>query len=487
MPIDERRKRIAELSAHEAEALLYDWNFWSRPNQKIPAGDEWRFWLVRAGRGFGKTRVGAETVRMWVRTFPIVNLIGPTAASARDVMIEGESGILSICPPSERPEYLKGANQLRWPNGARSLIFSADEPERLRGPQCFKLWADELAAWRYPEAWDLAMLGLRLGVSPQAVVTTTPKPIRIVKELVANPSTIQTRGTTYDNRTNLAASFYTQIITKYEGTRLGRQELNAEILDDNPNAMFTHERIEADRVRERPASLNRIVVAIDPAVTSNEDSDETGIMVCGVDGQNSPHFYVLEDLSGIYTPTEWGTKAVGAFKAFGADRILGEVNNGGDMVEMVIRNVDVSAPFRQVRATRGKEKRAEPIQGLYEQHRVHHVGCFPVLEDQMCDFNPADPNQKSPDHLDALVWALAELSDNLIFLGLTNAIMEDHQKLVESREIAKVAVNDETLRCPLCQYHGIANRGPIFRCSRCGHEWGRVAVEAVGGRKGLLK
>lgn len=408
---DEVTAAIAGMKEREASALLYDWPLWARPAQLLPPGD-WFVWLILAGRGFGKTRTGAETVREWVKNFPIVNIAGPTAADARDVMVEGESGILSICSPDEMPTYIKSDRKLRWPNGSISLIFSADEPERFRGPQAYKLWADEIAAWRYPEAWDQAMFGLRLGKKPQAVVTTTPKPIKLVRSLLASPTTHVTRGRTYDNRANLAESFFTQIITKYEGTRLGRQELEAEVLEDNPGALFSRDNIDKNRVMKAPEDLQRIVIPIDPAVTANENSDETGIVPVGMDRRSPPHFYILGDESLKASPDGWAQVAVASFKRYRADRIIAEANNGGDMVEAVIRHKDANVPFSKVTATRGKTRRAEPIAALYEQDRVHHVGCFPELEDQMCEWNPQIPDeqQDSPDRMDALVWGLTELS-----------------------------------------------------------------------------
>ena len=407
LPHEELLAWMAELSHEEAEALLTDWGFWGRPDQLLPAGD-WVTWLILAGRGWGKTRVGAETVRGWVKTSDFVNLIGATADDARDIMIEGESGILAICPRLERPLYKKSERKLVWPNGATSLIFTADEPERLRGKQHGKLWADELAAWRYPEAWDQAQFGLRLGAKPQAVVTTTPRPTAIVKALLADPTTHITRGSTYDNKGNLAGAFLAKIITKYEGTRLGRQELNAEILDDNPGALWKRDQIDATRVARAP-EMSRVVVGVDPAVTSKEDSDLTGIVAAGRDNQSPPHFYVLEDASLIETPMAWARQVVKTYHDQQADRIVGEVNNGGDMVEAVIRSVDPNVAYTAVHATRGKAIRAEPIAALYEQGRVHHVGTFGALEDQMCDWDPLT-SAKSPDRMDALVWALTELS-----------------------------------------------------------------------------
>ena len=405
-PVDAMQVRAAleRLSAPEAEALQYDWHEWARDSQRQPEGD-WVNWLILAGRGFGKTRTGAEAVRSWVRSFPYVNLIGATADDARDIMIEGESGILAICPRHERPRYLPSKRRLEWPNGARSLIFTADEPERLRGKQHMKLWCDELGSWRRPEAFEQAMLGLRLGALPQAVVTTTPKPVRLIKELMADTGTVTTRGSTYDNRAHLAPGFFTRIIKRYEGTRLGRQELNAELLEDVEGALWWNALIEDARVSKAP-DMSRIVVAIDPATTSGETADETGIVVAGrgVDGDA----YVLRDLSCRLSSNGWGNRAVNAYREFRADRIVAEVNNGGDLVEDVIRTVDRHVSYRAVHASRGKVVRAEPISALYEQKRVHHVGLFAGLETQMCSFVP-DHLDGSPDRVDALVWALTEL------------------------------------------------------------------------------
>ena len=363
-----------------------------------------------AGRGWGKTRTGAEWVREQVKSFPLVNLIGATVDDARDIMIEGDSGILAICPGDERPLYVSHKRRLEWPNGARSLIFTADEPERLRGKQHQKLWCDELASWRYTESWDQAMFGLRLGSAPQAMITTTPKPIKVLRDLIADPGTAITRGSTYDNRQNLASSFFAKIISKYEGTRLGRQELNAEVLDDMPGALWKRSDIDAARVNTAP-DLARVVVAIDPAVSTNEGSDETGLIVAGkgLDGR----FYVLADGSGKYTPDGWGREAVALYGRYSADRIIGEVNNGGDLIESNLRNISSNVSYKAVRASRGKATRAEPIAALYEQGKVSHVGCLPVLEDQCCIFTSDYDRVKmkySPDRLDALVWALHELA-----------------------------------------------------------------------------
>jgi phage terminase large subunit-like protein len=410
-----RRNVIAELSDEEANVLLHDWEFWARSNQLAPPGD-WIHWLILAGRGFGKTRIGAEQVRRWTQEFPIVNLIGPTMADVRDIMVQGigaGSAILEVCRKDEAPVYEKSKRRLVWPNGATSLLFSAEDPESLRGPQHMKLWCDEIASWKYPEAcWEQAQFGLRLGAKPQTVITTTPKPTKLIKLLAHSKSTYLTQGTTYDNRSNLAQTFFKTIIAKYEGTRLGRQELNAEILDDRLGALWTLQAIDADRVFQLP-ELRRIVVGVDPAVSSGEESAEWGI-VCVAEGVSPageewpPHYYVLDDLSGRYTPNDAARLVVNAYRAHQADRIVAEVNNGGDLVEAILRNVAHDFAYKPVHASRGKLTRAEPIAALYEQHRVHHVGTFGVLEDQMCDYEPMA--SKSPDRMDALVWALTELS-----------------------------------------------------------------------------
>lgn len=373
-----------------------------RPSQMPPDGG-WRVWLILAGRGWGKTRTGAEWVRQTVKGYRYVNLIAATADDARDIMIEGESGILSICPAGERPNYITSKRRLEWPNGATSLIFTADEPERLRGKQHMALWADEIAAWRYPDSWDQAMLGLRLGDNPRAVATTTPRPVRIVRDLLTSPTTAVTRGSTYENRANLAPAFLEQIVSKYEGTRMGRQELNAELLDDVEGALWTRAMIVP--AKQPLPDMRRVVVAIDPAATSGEESDETGIIVAGigVDGRG----YVLADRSCRLSPDGWAKRAVAALDEFKADRVVAEVNNGGDMVEQVIRTVAPSIPYTKVHASRGKRTRAEPVAALYEQRKVFHAAAFADLEDQLCGWTPESGD--SPDRLDALVWALTTL------------------------------------------------------------------------------
>ncbi len=411
LPYIEKVKFLDGLNENDLHDVIYKWSGWmARPAQELPEG-VWSYWLILAGRGFGKTRTGAETVREWVKTNQYVNLIGATSDDARDIMVEGESGILSICPPDERPYYKKHEAKLEWPNGATSLIFTADKPDRLRGKQHCKLWADELAAWRYMDAWDQAKFGLRLGKNPQAIITTTPRPLKILKEIINDKRSVVTRGSTYDNKSNLASTFFDSIITRYEGTRIGRQELNAELLDDIPGALWTRKSI--DNHRKSPNALpdmERVVVAVDPSVTNNEGSDETGI-ICAGKGTDG-HAYVWNDSSGRMSPNDWGKTSVSLYHSESADVIVAESNNGGDMVEDTIRSVDANVNVKQVKASRGKVTRAEPIAALYEQGRVHHVGSLDTLEDQMVSFT-SDFDRKaqgySPDRVDALVWAITEL------------------------------------------------------------------------------
>ena len=400
LPKEVRNDFIDSLSEDEIKGVLYNWEWWARPEQLEPVGD-WTFWLVKAGRGFGKTRTGAEWIRKREEQgFNRIGLIAPTAADCRDIMIEGESGILAVSPPWNRPLYEPSKRRLTWPSGIIATTYSAEEPDRLRGPQHEILWCDEIGHWKYPEAWDMAKLGLRLGSNPQAIITTTPKPVRIVRELIKDKDCVMTGGNTYENIVNLAASFYKTIVSKYEGTRLGRQEIHAELLEDTPGALWTRKIIEDLRVKKAP-ELVRIVVAIDPAVTSGEESSETGIIIggLGVDG----HGYVLQDLSCRLRPNMWAKRAIDGYENWEADRIIGEVNNGGDLVEAIIRTIDEDIPYQKVWASRGKRTRAEPISALYEQGKIHHVGIFSDLEDQQCSFLP-EGSGVSPDRVDALVW-----------------------------------------------------------------------------------
>jgi predicted phage terminase large subunit-like protein len=390
-------------------ALIDDWAARARPEQLPPTGD-WTTWLFCAGRGAGKTRAGSEWVRSITSKTGRLALVGATAADVRDVMVEGESGILAICPDRDRPTYEPSKRRLIWASGAIATMYSSEEPDRLRGPQHGAAWCDELGAWRNAEeTWSMLQFGLRIGTKPRQLVTTTPRPIKLLRELLARDGqdVRVTRGSTYDNRANLAPSFFSQIVRQYEGTRLGRQELNAEILEDVQGALWTREMIEAARVKpENMPEMQRIVVAIDPAVSVSEDSDETGIIVAGkgVDGRA----YVLADLSGKFSPSEWASIATNAFHRWRADRIIAESNQGGAMVESTIRVVDPNTPVTLVHASRGKIVRAEPVSALYEQKRVSHAGVFPDLEDQLCSFSPG--SKDSPDRLDALVYALTELA-----------------------------------------------------------------------------
>lgn len=383
---DERAELLAVLTDDQARALLHDWAFWARPTQLPPPGN-WRIWLVMAGRGFGKSRAGAEWVRASVSHFRYVNIVGPTADDARDIMVEGESGILAVCPDDERPVYVPSKRRLEWPNGARSLIFTADEPDRLRGKQHSRLWGDELAAWRYPESYDQAMFGLRLGNDPRGVFTTTPKPVNAVKDLLdqardGTGTVVVTGGSSYDNIGNLAPAFFSQIIRKYEGTRLGRQELNAELLEDVEGALWSLAIIERFRLRRLPEGVEteRVVVGIDPPARST--GAECGIVVDarGTDKRG----YTLADYSRQGTPNEWATAAIAAYDKHLADAVVIEVNQGGDMATNTLRTIRPNLPIVAVHASRGKQTRAQPISALYERGMWSHIGYFPVLEDQMC-------------------------------------------------------------------------------------------------------
>ncbi len=403
-PPASRRAVIAlALLADNADATRY-WRDIARVEQVAPDGD-WSTWLYMAGRGAGKTRAGAEWVHEQIASgCRRIALVGATAADARDVMVEGESGILATARPGARPVYEPSRRRLTWPNGAIATTYSAEEPERLRGPQHDGAWADELAAWKYDAAWDMMMLGLRLGDDPRALVTTTPRPTRLVRSLMSNASTITTRGSTYDNRDNLAPTFFASIITRYEGTRMGRQELMGELIDDVPGALWTLSLLDGLRVPAAP-DLARIIVAVDPAVTSGAESDETGIVVVGIGADG--HGYVLADRSCRMSPDGWARRAAQAYHEYQADRLIVEDNQGGEMVAFLLGTVDATVPVKRIRASRGKRLRAEPVAALYEQARVHHVGIYPYLEDQMASFT--GDGGEHDDRVDALVHALTEV------------------------------------------------------------------------------
>lgn len=390
----------------------------ARPEQ-LPPNSDWSVWLYLAGRGAGKTRTAAEWLAWQAVNQPDTRwaIVAPTWKDARDTCVEGESGILGILRRYRMLDtYNRTLGQIRLLNGSLIQTFSAEEPDRFRGPQHHGAWCDELAAYRYEDAWHQLQFGLRLGEHPRVVITTTPRPIKLVRELMErdNGSVVVTRGSTFDNAKNLAPSALAQLRMRYEGTRLGRQELYGEIVDDVEGALWTRDLIEQHRVQVAP-QLVRIVVAIDPAVTTGEDADETGIVVVGVTPDG--HYYVLEDLSCRESPEKWARVAVNAYHKWKADRIVGETNNGGDMIELLLRQVDPTIAYRKVTATRGKLVRAEPVAALYEQGRAHHVGMFEQLEDEMCNWTP--DSGESPDHMDAMVWAFTELMAGLSsILGL---------------------------------------------------------------------
>lgn len=406
---------------------LFDWeNTWARPEQKEPLGD-WRVWLALAGRGWGKTRTGAEWIRKKVEqgTARRIALVARTAPDARDVMIEGESGILAVSHPDFRPRYEPSKRRVTWynENGTVRTVatcFSAVEPALLRGPQHDAAWCDELAAWPTKEAWDNLMLGLRMGVRPRCVVTTTPKPTILLRDLLKRKSTVTTGGSTFENLANLAPGFIEDILDRYEGTHLGRQELYAELLDEAEGALWKRAWIESGRwatdEQGEPLAhpdLDQLVVAVDPAGSHKPTSSETGIVVVGraqvteKDGRIRPHCFVLEDCSGRYTPDGWARLATGAYYDYDGDCVIGEQNNGGELVESTVVHVDDTVPYDAVWASRGKAPRAVPVAALYQQGRVHHVGLFRDLEDQLCQWEPGVARAGSPDRLDALVWGIS--------------------------------------------------------------------------------
>ncbi len=391
--------------------MRLNWPLWARLDQLPPEGSAWRQWLILGGRGSGKTRSGAEWVRAiaqgdWGTRAKHIALIAPTHAEARLVMIEGQSGLLSVHGADEKPVYESSKRTITWANGSKAQVFSAEDYDGLRGPQFDAAWCDELAKWKHAdEAWNMLQFALRLGENPVAVITTTPRPIPLIKKLILDAGTKVTRARTFDNRKNLAKPFMEAVTEKYAGTRLGRQELDGELIDDHPDALFKRDTLELNRVRECP-ELKRIVVAVDPPAGHGKASNASGIICVGL-GING-RAYVLDDASvqGM-RPAKWAARIIALYHARKADRVVAEVNQGGAMVEQVLREVDDELSFRAVHATRGKKARAEPVAALYEQGRVSHVGTFAELEDEMC--NVIGEGGKSPDRLDALVWALHDL------------------------------------------------------------------------------
>lgn len=425
LPPAQQREMLKGLNDKDAYRLLFEWPFWARPNQLAPAGN-WRTWLVLAGRGFGKTRMGAE----WIRSVACGNtplargrygriaLVAETAADARDVMVESESGLLAVHPKDFRPIYEPSKRRVTWPNGAVASLYNATEPDQLRGPQHEAGWLDELAKWRYAqETYDMFQMGLRLGDDPRQCITTTPRPTPIIRQLVKDSLTVITKGKTMDNSANLAPSFMDQIVKRYAGTRLGRQELDAEVLDDAPGALWSRAKIDEHRVDgEKLPDMQRVVVAIDPNASGDQGSDdtaETGIVVAGlgVDGRG----YVIDDLSCRLSPNGWARRAISGYDMHSADVIVAETNQGGEMVKATVQSARPGVNYKGVHASRGKVTRAEPISALYEQGRISHVGAFPQLEDQMVLFTPNGiMGDTTADRVDALVWALTDLFPGII-------------------------------------------------------------------------
>lgn len=433
---------LLQLEPKKAEELRYNWKFWARPNQLSPQGD-WNTWFINAGRGFGKTRAGVE----WVRQQVILGkkrgcAIAATNSDIERVMINGESGFLNCCWEGDKtvkgarlgkPQWSPTKRTLTWENGAQIQFFSAEEPERLRGPQFEFAWCDELAAWnRDRDTWDMLQFCLRLGKHPQVCVTTTPKPTKLVRDILKNQKTVVTSGSTFDNSANLAAPYLQAVKAQYEGTRLGRQELYAEIMDEATGALWNRQLLEQCEVDitdpvEFAEKLARVVVAIDPAVTANAESDMTGIVVAGVDLNGT--VFVLEDCTDRYSPEQWATKAVDLYFKYSADRIVAERNQGGDMVRHTIQTVNEVIPLRLVHASRGKFARAEPVSALYERNKVKHVRGLDELENQMVQWEPLG-SIGSPDRLDALVWAITDLALQGISKPTLNLAYADAKGLI---------------------------------------------------------
>ena len=423
LPDDKVKEALSQLSPKQLESLHHDWSFWARPEQVEPKGD-WNTWFINAGRGFGKTRAGVEWVREQVKKgHKRIAAVAATNSDIERVMVKGESGFLSVCWSGDKtykgkemgyPEWSPTKRTLTWANGAKVEFYSAEEPERLRGPQFSAAWCDELAAWNKDiDTWDMLQFCLRLGKHPKVCVTTTPKPTKLVRQLTKDPSTHVTTGSTFDNSANLADTYLKAVKDQYEGTRLGRQELYAEVMEEAEGALWTTDMLDDAQIdRDKLPSLNRIVVSIDPAVTANKESDMTGIIVAGVDVNGKG--YVLGDYTDRLSPQGWASKAIELYHLYQADRIVAERNQGGDMVRRTLEVEDETVPIKLVHASRGKFARAEPISALYERNLVHHVRNpedghnLHELETQQRTWEPLG-SIGSPDRLDALVWALTDL------------------------------------------------------------------------------
>jgi phage terminase large subunit-like protein len=401
LPVKRRRRLLNKLSETDSRFLLQDWPFWARDEQRVPDGD-WRIWLFLGGRGAGKTRAGAEWIADGVREGRMrrIALVGATHNDARSVMIEGQSGLLSV---SQTATYQPANRRVQWTNGAIATVLSAEEADSIRGHQFDHAWADEYAKWSDPQAGlDMLLMALRLGRDPRLCITTTPRNIAPLRRLIAAPDTTVTKSATQDNEDNLAPGFIEMLEARYAGTRLGRQELDGDLIEDNESALWRRDWIERARLRDAPA-LKPIVVAIDPPVGIR--GDECGIVVAGLGADGDA--YVIADRSvGGLTPVKWAERAVAVFAEFDADVIVAEANQGGEMVSAVLSQALANVPVKLVHATRDKQTRAMPFAALYERGRVHHVGLFAELEDQMCQYDGSGP---SPDRMDAVVWALAEL------------------------------------------------------------------------------
>jgi len=408
---------VEQLNPDERTWLDEAWHIQTRRNQR-PKLSDWRTWLLLGGRGAGKTRTGAEWLKGVVTGNRLfvgdsggrIALGGSSFADVRDVMIEGESGLLAIHPKRDRPVWHSSKRKLEWPNGTIGLAFSSADPEQLRGNQFGVAWSDEIAKWPYLETtWNMLQFCLRLGSGPRQVVTTTPRALDLLKRLIAEPGTVVSRSRSVDNQSNLAPGFIDYLTNLYGGTRLGRQELDGEIIEDREDALWTRQQIETLR-RPGHGELNRIVIAVDPPATSGKSSAACGIVAVGRDGAGK--CFVLRDASLDHaSPSQWANRAVALYYELEADMIVAETNQGGEMVQTIIQTVDSQVPVKRVHASRGKWLRAEPVALLYERGAVHHVGSFPQLEDQMCDFGPDGLSSgQSPDRLDALVWAISVLA-----------------------------------------------------------------------------
>jgi phage terminase large subunit-like protein len=420
---DRLDEALGLLSPAEMRFILSDWPTFAHEHQ-LPPGGAWRIWLLMGGRGAGKTRAGAEWVRAmalgagWLRPEQggqsefsgRIALVGETFADVREVMVEGVSGLLAVHPKADRPLWTPTRRRLEWPNGAVAQAFSSEDPEALRGPQFDIAWCDELAKWRHAEeTFDMLQFGLRLGAEPRQLVTTTPRPVPLLKRLLGLPETAVSHAPTRANAPFLAPGFLEAVVSRYAGTRLGRQELDGELIEDRPDALWSRERLEAMRVSRAPQELARIVIAIDPPASSGRKSDACGIIAAGL-GEDGLAYVLADRSMARAKPSDWAAAAVGLWHGLKADCLVAEVNQGGEMVAEVIAGADPAVPVKQVRATRGKFSRAEPVAMLYDQDRIRHVGPLPELEDEMTDFGPSGLSSgRSPDRLDALVWAVSEL------------------------------------------------------------------------------